>query len=182
MHLDLSGTAGLLATQPLLSAAQSKSAKGASFGPVTYSALIDATLGYQRDPLPLRFELRYQLMRQFAGAKPPCTATEPAPYCEGTPNPAIPAVPEIRRQNLEFVVTYFFPHAPAVGTNRPAVVPIPSPTSNPGLLTQLEPTRGQIDDQQQKNAHDKQQKSDKASDTGGPTGGGSGAPGGGAGD
>ena len=171
--LDLSGTGAFVASRPLLSAAESAAANGASFGTTTYTALVDGTLGYQRDPLPLRFELRYQFQRQFSLTKPPCTPTEPPPYCSGTPNPNILPVPEIRRQNLELVVTYFFPHTPPVGTSRPTLVPLPSPTSNPGTLSRGEPTRGQIEDSERQDAEDRKKRSDKSGASGGdsPSGG-----------
>jgi hypothetical protein len=151
--LDITGSSEFLASRPLL-------AEG-GFGQTTYSVLVDAALGYQKDPLPLRFELRYQLNRQFALSDP---------------IPGQPAVPEIRRTNVELDVTYFFPHAPPPGRHGPSLVPLPSPSSNPGDISRRESTRGQLEDSDRKDAHDRREKGDNGEkgDKGGESGAGAG--------
>jgi hypothetical protein len=148
---DLDGSAEFLASRPLLATG--------GYGQVNYNFLVDAALGYQRDPLPLRFELRYQLLRQFA-------LTDPIA--------GQPAVPEIRHTNVLFTVTWFFPHAPPAGRHGPSLVPLPSPGSNPGDITHREATRGQMEDQDRQDAHDRREKSEKKSGEGGGEGGGEG--------
>lgn len=144
---DISGAAAALASRALL-------LDRAGFGNVTYGVLVDAALGYAKDTLPLRFELRYQLSRQFP---------------IGTPRPDLPAPLDIRRQNLIFAVTYFFPRTPAQGTHGPSLTPIPSPTSNPAIIGRREQTRGQMEDKDRSDAHDRREERGK---NGGESGGG----------
>jgi hypothetical protein len=125
--LDVSGSTSFLSSRPL-------DADG--LGSVTYNASVDAALGYVKDKLPLRFELRYQLNYQFGGDD---------------------SIPDIRRQNLQFTITAYFPHAPEVGP-APALVPLPSPSSNPGTLGKAAPTRGQVEDQDRDDAAERKKK------------------------
>lgn len=97
------------------------------FSPVTYSVLADAALGYQPDPLPLRFSLHYQFFRQLSFNDPP---------------DGVAGVPDIRRQNLELSITLYYPEAPGTGQPTGIVPVIPAPTSNPDILGQRRDTRG----------------------------------------
>ncbi len=128
--LDLSGAAAFLSSRSL-------GAEG--FGAVTYNASVDAALGYIKDGLPLRFELRYQLNEQFGLGSDADT------------------IPEVRRQNLQLTITAYFPHAPQLGAG-PTLVPLPTPTSNPSALGRTPATRGQLEDKDRQDAEDRKEK------------------------
>lgn len=137
-NFDLSGAGSFLSSRTLGSD---------GLGPVTYNANIDAAIGWQKDPLPIRLELRYQFSEQF-----------------GLGSDA-EKIPEIRRQNLQFTFTAYFPHAPETGAV-PRLVPLPTPTSNPSVLGKQAPTRGQVEDGDREDAQERKEKKSEGDDKG----------------
>jgi hypothetical protein len=145
---DLSGAAGVLASRALL-------LDRGGYGNVNYGILADAALGYTKVNLPLRFELRYSLSRQFP---------------IGKQRTDLPPALDIRRQNLMFSVTYYFPQSPALGTHGPSLVAVPSPSSNPDIIGRREQTRGQMEDKDRQGAHERREERDKKSESSGDSG------------
>jgi hypothetical protein len=144
--LDLSGSAAFLTSRTL---------ESAGLGAPTYGIIVDAAVGYVRPRLPLRFELRYQMNRQFGLGDEADTT------------------PDIRRTNVQFTVTWFFPHMPQGGLV-PSLVPLPTPTSDPALLGKTPETRGQIEDGDHQKAQEQKEKGkDGGKDSGGKDSGGS---------
>lgn len=130
---DLSAVAtGLAARELILS--------GGGFGPVTYSLIGEAAVGYLLPTVPLRFELRYYIVRQFG-------------FSEDADGNAL--IPDVRRQNAQFTITYFFPDAPLVGGLNPSFVAVPAPASNPDVLVRQQSTAGSMQDTEQSERDEK---------------------------
>lgn len=142
-NFDLSGATAFLS---------SRSLTNEKLSPVTYNFNADVALGWTKDPLPFRLELRYQFSEQFG---------------LGSDSDDIP---EIRRQNLQFTFTAYFPHAPETGAV-PRLVPLPAPTSNPSELGRQAPTRGQVEDGDRQDAKDRKEKGGSDKGEGGDKGG-----------
>lgn len=116
---DLAGSVGYVATRPYLPD---------GFGPPGHGVLGDAALGWIPEQAPLRLELRYQIVRQFA------------PELEPGQSAAATGIPALERQTVLVTATFGYPHAPpAGGGGGGSLMTVSSPTSNPDILRRNAP-------------------------------------------
>jgi hypothetical protein len=128
---DLAGSVGYVATRPYLTD---------GFGPPGHGVLADAAVGWIPRMAPLRLELRYQIVRQFA------------PELEPGQSAAAAGIPALERQTVLLTTTFAYPHAPAAGGGGAgSLVTVSTPTSNPDILRRNAPeTERERDDKERR--------------------------------
>jgi hypothetical protein len=139
---DLAGSVGYVATRPFL-------ADG--FGPPGHGVLGDAAVGWISQHAPLRLELRYQIVRQFA------------PELEPGQSAVAAGIPALERQTVLFTATFAYPNPPTIGGGGAgALVTVSSPTSDPDTLRtnapQTERERDEIERREKDEADERRER------------------------
>jgi len=111
---DVAGSVGYVATRPYLTD---------GFGPPGHGVLGDAGVGWIPESAPLRLELRYQIVRQFA------------PELEPGQDAAATGIPALERQTVLVTATFAYPNPPTVGGGGAgSLVTVSAPTSDPDIM------------------------------------------------